>query len=145
MCSILKLFHFQHRRLWILNINSTFLPLPVVQAYRDMFSHSYAFKSPAIPGWSPDTNPWDDYLYPPFKSGESRRRTGTALETKYKMQRERLSRCLDVISDIILRQTHSRAPDKRQPRDEWVVHHFHHYTAVSEVSEGGRQRRSRLR
>ncbi|XP_023681087.1 protein QNR-71 [Paramormyrops kingsleyae] len=46
------------------------------KTYGDMFSHSHAFKSPVIPGWSPDSNPWDDYLYPPFKSGESRHRTG---------------------------------------------------------------------
>lgn len=24
------------------------------------------FPIPPIPGWDPDTNPWDDYLYPPL-------------------------------------------------------------------------------
>ncbi|XP_073319559.1 protein QNR-71 [Pagrus major] len=37
----------------------------------DMFPHKHAvgkfpFPIPPIPGWDPDTNPWDDYLYPPL-------------------------------------------------------------------------------
>ncbi|XP_067112149.1 protein QNR-71 [Osmerus mordax] len=38
------------------------------KTYRDMFDHkhSVSVKFPPIPGWDPDTNPWDDYLYPPF-------------------------------------------------------------------------------
>ncbi|XP_036947782.1 protein QNR-71 isoform X1 [Acanthopagrus latus] len=37
----------------------------------DMFPHKHAvgkfpFPIPPIPGWGPDTNPWDDYLYPPL-------------------------------------------------------------------------------
>ncbi|KAF3833732.1 hypothetical protein F7725_024936 [Dissostichus mawsoni] len=37
-----------------------------------MFPHKHAmagkipFPIPPIPGWDPDTNPWDDYLYPPL-------------------------------------------------------------------------------
>ncbi|XP_070778421.1 protein QNR-71 [Enoplosus armatus] len=37
----------------------------------DMFPHKHAvgkfpFPIPPVPGWDPDTNPWDDYLYPPL-------------------------------------------------------------------------------
>ena len=40
-------------------------------AISDMFPHKHAvgkfpFPIPPIPGWGPDTNPWDDYLYPPL-------------------------------------------------------------------------------
>lgn len=41
-------------------------------AFADMFPHKHAkagkfpFPIPPIPGWDPDTNPWDDYLYPPL-------------------------------------------------------------------------------
>lgn len=37
-----------------------------------MFPHKHAvvgkfpFPIPPIPGWDPDTNPWDEYLYPPL-------------------------------------------------------------------------------
>ncbi|KAM6899707.1 protein QNR-71 [Xenentodon cancila] len=42
------------------------------KAYGDMFPHKHSltgkfpFPIPHIPGWDPDTNPWDDYLYPPL-------------------------------------------------------------------------------
>ncbi|XP_010734062.2 protein QNR-71 isoform X2 [Larimichthys crocea] len=41
------------------------------KTYGDMFPHKHAigkfpFPIPPIPGWDPDTNPWDDYLYPPL-------------------------------------------------------------------------------
>ncbi|KAK0139863.1 Protein QNR-71 [Merluccius polli] len=44
------------------------------KTYADMFPHKHAlpipgkfpFPIPPIPGWDPDTNPWNDYLYPPF-------------------------------------------------------------------------------
>ncbi|XP_074469897.1 protein QNR-71 isoform X1 [Sebastes fasciatus] len=42
------------------------------KTFADMFSHKHAkvrkfpFPIPPIPGWSPDSNPWDDYLYPPL-------------------------------------------------------------------------------
>ncbi|XP_037330344.2 protein QNR-71 [Pungitius pungitius] len=40
------------------------------KTYGDMFPHKHVRKSPfpipPIPGWDPDTNPWDDYLYPPL-------------------------------------------------------------------------------
>ncbi|XP_039977959.1 protein QNR-71 isoform X2 [Xiphias gladius] len=42
------------------------------KTYSDMFPHKHAvvgkfpFPFPPIPGWDPDTNPWDDYLYPPL-------------------------------------------------------------------------------
>ncbi|XP_022603437.1 transmembrane glycoprotein NMB isoform X1 [Seriola dumerili] len=42
------------------------------RTYSDMFPHKHAlagkfpFPIPPIPGWDPDTNPWDDYLYPPL-------------------------------------------------------------------------------
>ncbi|XP_058475998.1 protein QNR-71 isoform X1 [Solea solea] len=40
--------------------------------YSEMFPHKhdvagkFPFPIPPIPGWDPDTNPWDDYLYPPL-------------------------------------------------------------------------------
>ncbi|KAA8586001.1 hypothetical protein FQN60_007570, partial [Etheostoma spectabile] len=43
-----------------------------LKSYGDIFSHKHAvagklpFPIPPIPGWDPDTNPWDDYLYPPL-------------------------------------------------------------------------------
>lgn len=43
-------------------------------AFSDMFPHKHAvarkfpFPIPPIPGWDPDTNPWDDYLYPPLNA-----------------------------------------------------------------------------
>ncbi|XP_057684355.1 protein QNR-71 isoform X2 [Corythoichthys intestinalis] len=43
------------------------------KTYADMFPHKHIqkgklpFPIPPVPGWSPDSNPWDDYLYPPFK------------------------------------------------------------------------------
>nr|XP_046272751.1 protein QNR-71 isoform X2 [Scatophagus argus] len=42
------------------------------KTFSDMFPHKHAvagklpFPIPPIPGWDPDTNPWDDYLYPPL-------------------------------------------------------------------------------
>ncbi|XP_062291866.1 protein QNR-71 isoform X1 [Scomber scombrus] len=45
------------------------------KTYADMFPHKHAVAGkfpfpippiPPIPGWDPDTNPWDDYLYPPL-------------------------------------------------------------------------------
>lgn len=41
-------------------------------AFGDMFPHKHTagrkfpVPVPPIPGWAPDTNPWDDYLYPPL-------------------------------------------------------------------------------
>ncbi|KAM7384063.1 hypothetical protein PAMA_011421 [Pampus argenteus] len=54
------------------------------KTYGDMFPHKHAvagklpFPIPPIPGWDPDTNPWDDYLYPPLnpKPKELMRRKG---------------------------------------------------------------------
>lgn len=46
--------------------------LSLSPAYGDMFPHKHVmpgkspFPVPPIPGWDPDTNPWDDYLYPPL-------------------------------------------------------------------------------
>lgn len=48
------------------------------KTYADIFPHKHSspgkspFPIPPIPGWDPDTNPWDDYLYPPLtlKSNE---------------------------------------------------------------------------
>ncbi|XP_061616201.1 protein QNR-71 isoform X2 [Phyllopteryx taeniolatus] len=43
------------------------------KTYADMFPHKHTaarmspFPIPPIPVWNPDTMPWDDYLYPPFK------------------------------------------------------------------------------
>nr|XP_057903766.1 protein QNR-71 isoform X2 [Doryrhamphus excisus] len=43
------------------------------KTYADMFPHKHTtagkphFPIPKIPGWGPDTNPWDDYIYPPLK------------------------------------------------------------------------------
>ncbi|XP_070840982.1 protein QNR-71 isoform X4 [Chaetodon trifascialis] len=42
------------------------------KTFSDMFPHKHAaagklpFPIPPIPGWDPDTNPWNDYLYPPL-------------------------------------------------------------------------------
>ncbi|XP_065327167.1 protein QNR-71 isoform X1 [Pelmatolapia mariae] len=42
------------------------------KTYRDVFPHKHSlsgkfpFPIPPIPGWLPDTNPWDDYIYPPL-------------------------------------------------------------------------------
>lgn len=42
------------------------------RTYADIFPHKheiagkFPFPIPPIPGWDPDTNPWDDYLYPPL-------------------------------------------------------------------------------
>ncbi|XP_019205868.1 protein QNR-71 [Oreochromis niloticus] len=42
------------------------------KTYRDVFPHKHSlsgkfpFPIPPIPGWDPDTNPWDDYIYPPL-------------------------------------------------------------------------------
>ncbi|XP_041810824.1 protein QNR-71 [Chelmon rostratus] len=42
------------------------------KTFGDMFPHKHAaagklpYPIPPIPGWDPDTNPWDDYLYPPL-------------------------------------------------------------------------------
>ncbi|KAM8841025.1 protein QNR-71 [Spinachia spinachia] len=40
------------------------------KTYGDMFPHKHVgkfpFPIPPIPGWDPDTNPWDEYLYPPL-------------------------------------------------------------------------------
>ncbi|KAM9383958.1 protein QNR-71 isoform 2-T2 [Pholidichthys leucotaenia] len=44
------------------------------KTYQNMFPHKHSlagkfpFPIPHIPGWDPDTNPWDDYLYPPLNS-----------------------------------------------------------------------------
>ncbi|KAM4725740.1 protein QNR-71 isoform 2-T2 [Anableps anableps] len=44
------------------------------RTYSDVFPHKHSlagkfpFPFPRIPGWEPDTNPWDDYLYPPLSS-----------------------------------------------------------------------------
>ncbi|XP_077404054.1 protein QNR-71 [Vanacampus margaritifer] len=43
------------------------------KTYADMFPHKHPptgkspFPIPPIPGWNPDSIPWDDYLYPPIK------------------------------------------------------------------------------
>ncbi|KAM9838280.1 protein QNR-71 [Aulostomus maculatus] len=43
------------------------------KTYGDMFPHKHSvagrfpFPIPPIPGWDPDTNPWDYFLYPPLK------------------------------------------------------------------------------
>uniref|UniRef100_A0A668AIU8 Glycoprotein nmb n=1 Tax=Myripristis murdjan TaxID=586833 RepID=A0A668AIU8_9TELE len=55
------------------NISSQLFVQPSLMS-KDMFPHKHTFPGkfpfpipiPSIPGWSPDTNPWDDYLYPPF-------------------------------------------------------------------------------
>lgn len=48
------------------------------KTYADMFPHKHSSKGkfpfpippiPPIPGWDPDSNPWDDYLYPPLTTG----------------------------------------------------------------------------
>ncbi|RVE66892.1 hypothetical protein OJAV_G00111930 [Oryzias javanicus] len=52
----------------------TVYPTEGRRTYGDMFSHKHSltrklpFPIPPIPGWDPDTNPWDDYLYPPLGS-----------------------------------------------------------------------------
>ncbi|XP_031650832.1 protein QNR-71-like [Oncorhynchus kisutch] len=39
-------------------------------------------KFPPIPGWKPDSNPWDDYLYPPFSPKELTRRKGQPIKVR---------------------------------------------------------------
>ncbi|KAM4550410.1 protein QNR-71 isoform 1-T1 [Fundulus diaphanus] len=54
------------------------------KTYGSVFPHKHSlagkfpFPIPTIPGWEPDTNPWDDYLYPPMNSkpGELMRHRG---------------------------------------------------------------------
>uniref|UniRef100_A0A672S7Y7 Glycoprotein nmb n=1 Tax=Sinocyclocheilus grahami TaxID=75366 RepID=A0A672S7Y7_SINGR len=48
---------------------------PVIRAaYGDMFPHKHKLPFPfPIPGWEPDTNPWDESLYPHFKQQLNRR------------------------------------------------------------------------
>ncbi|KAM4630591.1 transmembrane glycoprotein NMB [Polymixia lowei] len=60
------------------------------KTYKDMFPHKHSlpgkfpFPIPPIPGWDPDTNPWDDYLYPPFipKPNELMRRKGKPVKVR---------------------------------------------------------------
>ncbi|XP_037391101.1 protein QNR-71 isoform X2 [Pygocentrus nattereri] len=45
------------------------------KTYADMFPHRHSSPLPfPIPGWDPDTNPWDEALYPPFTRELSHRR-----------------------------------------------------------------------
>uniref|UniRef100_A0A4W5K4L9 Glycoprotein nmb n=1 Tax=Hucho hucho TaxID=62062 RepID=A0A4W5K4L9_9TELE len=55
-----------------------------LKTYRDMFphKHSVSMKFPPIPGWNPDSNPWDDYLYPPFGPKELTRRKGQPVKVR---------------------------------------------------------------
>ncbi|CDQ90958.1 unnamed protein product [Oncorhynchus mykiss] len=55
-----------------------------LKTYRDMFphKHSLSMKFPPIPGWSPDSNPWDDYIYPPFGPKELTRRKGKPVKVR---------------------------------------------------------------
>ncbi|XP_064838658.1 protein QNR-71 [Oncorhynchus masou masou] len=55
-----------------------------LKTYRDMFphKHSVSMKFPPIPGWNPDSNPWDDYLYPPFSPKELTRRKGQPIKVR---------------------------------------------------------------
>uniref|UniRef100_A0A673LS75 Glycoprotein (transmembrane) nmb n=1 Tax=Sinocyclocheilus rhinocerous TaxID=307959 RepID=A0A673LS75_9TELE len=51
-----------------------FLSQQKVTTYGDMFPHKHKLPIPfPIPGWDPDTNPWDESLYPPFKQQLNRR------------------------------------------------------------------------
>ncbi|KAK2830226.1 hypothetical protein Q5P01_018157 [Channa striata] len=55
----------------ILACASFVFPADGRKTFGDMFPHKHAVKKklpfpiPPIPGWNPDTNPWNDYLYPP--------------------------------------------------------------------------------
>ncbi|KAM9414684.1 protein QNR-71-like isoform 1-T1 [Salvelinus alpinus] len=55
-----------------------------LKTYRDMFphKHSLSMKFPPIPGWNPDSNPWDDYIYPPFGPKELTRRKGKPVKVR---------------------------------------------------------------
>ncbi|XP_010891296.2 protein QNR-71 isoform X2 [Esox lucius] len=55
-----------------------------VKTYRDMFPHKHSMstKFPPIPGWNPDSNPWDDSLYPPFGPKELMRRKGKPVKVR---------------------------------------------------------------
>ncbi|XP_024296749.1 protein QNR-71 isoform X2 [Oncorhynchus tshawytscha] len=44
--------------------------------------HSVSMKFPPIPGWNPDSNSWDDYLYPPFSPKELTRRKGQPIKVR---------------------------------------------------------------
>ncbi|KAM6958881.1 LOW QUALITY PROTEIN: protein QNR-71 [Aplochiton taeniatus] len=54
-----------------------------LKIYRDMFpKHSVSLKFPPIPGWNPDSNPWDDYIYPPFWPKELTRKKGKPVKVR---------------------------------------------------------------
>ncbi|KAJ7991532.1 hypothetical protein DPEC_G00284850 [Dallia pectoralis] len=55
-----------------------------LQDYRDKFPHKHSMSMtfPPIPGWNPDSNPWDDYLYPPSGPTELMRRKGTPIKVR---------------------------------------------------------------
>lgn len=55
-----------------------------LKTYGDMFPHKHAMsvKFPPIPGWNPDGNPWDDYLYPPFGPKELTRKRGKPVKVR---------------------------------------------------------------
>uniref|UniRef100_A0A1A8NEJ4 Glycoprotein (Transmembrane) nmb n=1 Tax=Nothobranchius pienaari TaxID=704102 RepID=A0A1A8NEJ4_9TELE len=62
--------------LWVLLLSGACLlhHTAARRTYADMFPHKHSvaqkspFPVPAVPGWDPDTNPWDDYLYPSLNS-----------------------------------------------------------------------------
>ncbi|XP_053718054.1 protein QNR-71 isoform X1 [Synchiropus splendidus] len=64
----------QLRLIWLLAGVCALQQVDGRKTYADMFHHKhklpggFPFPTPPIPGWDPDTNPWDDYLYPPLTS-----------------------------------------------------------------------------
>lgn len=69
---LLSLSPSQHLFFFFLSIFTGTLNVLPFAAFADMFPHKHVasgklpFPIPPIPGWDQDTNPWDDYLYPPL-------------------------------------------------------------------------------
>ncbi|XP_016407214.1 protein QNR-71-like [Sinocyclocheilus rhinocerous] len=64
-----------HSGMFLVLVWALFVPVTnSKKTYGDMFPHKHKLPFPfPIPGWEPDTNPWDESLYPHFKQQLNRR------------------------------------------------------------------------
>uniref|UniRef100_A0A9R1SGC8 Glycoprotein nmb n=2 Tax=Cyprinus carpio TaxID=7962 RepID=A0A9R1SGC8_CYPCA len=64
-----------HSEMLLVLVWALFIPVTnSKKTYGDMFPHKHKLPFPfPIPGWEPDTNHWDESLYPPFKQQLNRR------------------------------------------------------------------------
>ncbi|XP_026087760.1 protein QNR-71-like isoform X3 [Carassius auratus] len=64
-----------HSEMLLVLVLAFFVPVTnSKKTYGDMFPHKHKLPFPfPIPGWEPDTNPWNESLYPPFKQQLNRR------------------------------------------------------------------------